>query len=462
MGVLRGRQRIASRCPDKAVLQIWCSKDGRARSRGYDSRYDFRGDFRGGFRGGARSDPCGLRRSASASFARPRDQRDPQEQRRKYDSASSLYGTPERFVGSFQKADAMLESRLTERLREQSFSSIDTRRPAARALGGGPGPERRSPWTEGARSHPGSQIYGFASTPGSRRPLVSATSSPYLPSSYSVAGDDVERLKMYSDLFEEVIERDRVFGSLLRKVKSAYDSMLQSKAMAPMPSVPPMPAPDTGPGSLGRYSESTREGPETWELYQENRALKDLVERLHMELEQAVKREQRWRSKASKLKGKVSDLYGTPAGWEQRGSMTGYPPEAWAFEAMPERRPSFQASRREPGVEAYDAALNQGGFFSLSSISPQSQLHPQEPDAGHGHVHLHSARSDESGILPQRPDRRIVRRPASVPKLDLAKTQQLEEEEYEARRDDDQYADQDGGYLVQDDGSDGDRPPSER
>ncbi|CAJ1459939.1 unnamed protein product, partial [Effrenium voratum] len=127
---------------------------------------------------------------------------------------------------------------------------------------------------------------------------------PYLPSSYSVAGDDVERLKMYSDLFEEVIERDRVFGSLLRKVKSAYDSMLQSKAMAPMPSVPPMPAPDTGPGSLGRYSESTREGPETWELYQENRALKDLVERLHMELEQAVKREQRWRSKASKLKGK--------------------------------------------------------------------------------------------------------------------------------------------------------------
>ncbi|CAJ1416174.1 unnamed protein product, partial [Effrenium voratum] len=133
------------------------------------------------------------------------------------------------------------------------------------------------------------------------------------------------------------------------------------------------------------------------------------------------------------------------------------------------RRPSFQASRREPGVEAYDAALNQGGFFSLSSISPQSQLHPQEPDAGHGHVHLHSARSDESGILPQRPDRRIVRRPASVPKLDLAKTprsfslrQQLEEEEYEARRDDDQYADQDGGYLVQDDGSDGDRPPSER
>eukprot|EP00434_Breviolum_minutum_P030152 symbB.v1.2.026667.t2/scaffold2686.1/size73053/7 len=41
---------------------------------------------------------------------------------------------------------------------------------------------------------------------------------------------------------------------------------------------------------------------EPWELHRENQALKDLIERLHMELEEAVKREQRWKTKAAKLK----------------------------------------------------------------------------------------------------------------------------------------------------------------
>merc|ERR1719262_1517253 len=141
------------------------------------------------------------------------------------------------------------------------------------------------------------------------------------------------RLKIYSDLFEEVIERDRVFGSLLRKIKTAYDMLLLRT-----PAVPPFPIDasslshhghphegmdqhswggqdNRGPSSLHSNEPTTRaEGGQAWEMQRENRVLKDLVERLHLELEEAVRREHRWKQKVTKLKARVdtSDVRQTP------------------------------------------------------------------------------------------------------------------------------------------------------
>ncbi|CAK9076105.1 D-aminoacyl-tRNA deacylase 1 (DTD) (DNA-unwinding element-binding protein B) (DUE-B) (Gly-tRNA(Ala) deacylase) (Histidyl-tRNA synthase-related) [Durusdinium trenchii] len=132
--------------------------------------------------------------------------------------------------------------------------------------------------------------------------------------------------------------------------------------------------------------------------------------------------------------------------------------EAEHLEARPQRQ-VFHANRREPGYEGVDM-LNQAHLMSLSSISPQtSQLQPM--DQG-------SARSDDSGILPQRPERRVVTRPASVPKLDLTQMQQLlEEEDYEEAEQEDedgQYDDEHqppGAGGLHDESDDGGRPPSE-
>merc|ERR1719401_803453 len=145
----------------------------------------------------------------------------------------------------------------------------------------------------------------------------------------SSAGMPESRLKIYSDLFEEVIERDRVFGSLLRKIKTAYD-MLLVRGSEHGPSQPLKgghgQSPGPSPGILGGvqqgacqnvWSQETSYGPasnepttraeqsgEGWEMHRENRVLKDLVERLHLELEEAVKREHRWKQKVTKLKAR--------------------------------------------------------------------------------------------------------------------------------------------------------------
>ncbi|CAE7454258.1 unnamed protein product, partial [Symbiodinium pilosum] len=102
-----------------------------------------------------------------------------------------------------------------------------------------------------------------------------------------------ESLKIYSDLFEEVIERDRVFGTLLRKVKTAYDMHLQDREASV---VPPMPGAEGLPKALPRgfatdpsLAAEAPDPSQPWELHRENQALKDLIERLHMELEEAVK-----------------------------------------------------------------------------------------------------------------------------------------------------------------------------
>ncbi|CAE7462096.1 unnamed protein product [Symbiodinium sp. CCMP2456] len=208
-----------------------------------------------------------------------------------------------------------MDTRLTERLREQTFSSVEPTRRRQRAA--------KAPLAgQGAYGY--NSPYGYAysgyATPGAA--TRSAASSPYQGSAYSQFGGvptelypqepASESLKIYSDLFEEVIERDRVFGSLLRKVKAAYDSHLTREVGA----VPPMPGvAESLPKALprGLASEpvlapevSQVDASQPWELHRENQALKDLIERLHMELEVAVKREQRWKNKASKLKARAN------------------------------------------------------------------------------------------------------------------------------------------------------------
>merc|ERR1711879_443100 len=74
--------------------------------------------------------------------------------------------------------------------------------------------------------------------------------------------------------------------------------------------------------------------------------------------------------------------------------------------------------------------LNQGGLLSVSSISAQTS--PPPPPDPHGNAGDESARSSDSGMLPQRPERLIVVRPTMVPSLDLSRLQmQLEEDEYD-------------------------------
>lgn len=276
--------------------------------------------------------------------------------------------------------------------------------------------------------------------------------------------------------FEEVIERDRVFGSLLRKIKTAYDMLLLRA-----PAVPPLPMDGSSMahhghtheamdqhtwgqdnrGHSGLHSNETTtraEGGQAWEMQRENRVLKDLVERLHLELEEAVRREHRWKQKVTKLKarvdgsdsrqasppqapglyGKVADdwLGGHAGGHPDFHSQAGHPPaEDRGLHDDLKRAanggvPKFHANRREPTLgdtDGQDGPLNQGGLLSLSSISPTASV-PPLPES----FNAESARSTDSGMLPQRPPRRQVVKPAHVPQLDLSKLKdQLDDEDEE-------------------------------
>jgi len=423
----------------------------------------------------------GMRRSASASnlnFTRPTAAPSmPQRpSRRRLHEASPHYVSPgDRFrnqapLRGFPHKDAVhMDTRLTERLREQTFSSVEPTRRRQRAA--------KAPMAgQGAYGYNSPYGYAYSGYATPAPAIRSAASSPYQGSAYSQFGGvptelypqepASESLKIYSDLFEEVIERDRVFGSLLRKVKAAYDSHLGREAGA----VPPMPGvaenlPKALPRGLASEpvlaSEASQvDASQPWELHRENQALKDLIERLHMELEVAVKREQRWKNKAAKLKARanasrlssstqlMAPAQETPSYWAGAG-IHGFPQMdgQWvdamgAAGARPLHEPrSFHPSRREPALDASQPVqacgpevLNQGGLFSLSSISPQhSQLQPVEPIdvPGAAASGTETARSDDSGYLPQRQERRVIR-PPSVPQLDLDQVQQhIEEDEQE-------------------------------
>lgn len=312
------------------------------------------------------------------------------------------------------------------------------------------------------------------------------------------------RLKIYSDLFEEVIERDRVFGSLLRKIKTAYDMLLLRQ-----PAVPPLPMDGVSshmshhdieqpgwtsqdpraPGSLHSNEPTTRaEGGQAWEMQRENRVLKDLVERLHLELEEAVRREHRWKQKVTKLKAKAetvelrpmqsqvaahgfsmtlddsraqlahaqkmpSDYHVQHNGHLQRdeqvyghlqrddhGQIYGHlQRDDPVFMSDPSKLiangnvPRFHASRREPTLgeaEAQEGPLNQGGLLSISSISPQTSAPPFPGETGNEYID--SARSTDNDMLPQRPPMFGRDRPDYVPRLDFSRLkEQMEEDEEE-------------------------------
>lgn len=379
-------------------------------------------------------------------------------------------------------------------------SFLDRRSPGGGATapgrGGRPGAPP-TPQTDGGRGH---GIPRPSSAQGIYMPFdVNSGTAPGGSGMGSSVGGDVSaampetRLKIYSDLFEEVIERDRVFGSLLRKIKTAYDMLVlrgpeQDSTMRMTHEGAGTPGPGEGawtpePSSVGHYvgahsnEPTTRaeDGMQAWEMHRENRVLKDLVERLNLELEEAVKREHRWKQKVVKLKSRAepmdgplqamqAHMHGHYDGHSHPGyrmhdghHIPGYhgPEEMWAapgYQKGPPLPPEdvrgpgglagagvvpgqkfFHANRREPtgppdpeGIQ--EGALNQGGLLSMSSISPQTSAPQPESLECMGGI---SERSTDSGILPQRPTRRVVR-PGHVPALDLSRlNQQLEEDEEE-------------------------------
>merc|ERR1712232_636851 len=220
----------------------------------------------------------------------------------------------------------------------------------------------------------------------------------------------------------------------------------------------------------------------------ENRGLKDLVERLHLELEEAVRREHRWKQKASKTKGRPGDVGGvqkdrdrpnhpgqfdfsyalhhdsktaqtslwpphidddmSTAPYHGHSMMAGHPMPGQGnngygnlndYEvAPPSQMPprSFHQSRREPSLASDDQQpmLNHAGLLSLSSISHAQDL-TSPPAPADRLAGQDSARSDDSGMLPQRPDRLQVNKPDCVPALDLSRLH----ERLEAEDDEDDY-----------------------
>merc|ERR1719316_1921579 len=81
------------------------------------------------------------------------------------------------------------------------------------------------------------------------------------------------KMRIYEQLFDAIIERDKVFGGLLRKVKSAYSAYLATS-----------PA-HADASALARSGDNEAITAANAELKAENAALKGLVERLHRELQ---------------------------------------------------------------------------------------------------------------------------------------------------------------------------------
>lgn len=100
--------------------------------------------------------------------------------------------------------------------------------------------------------------------------------------------------RMYSEVFEEIIQRDVQFGSALRKVKKAYDKVVRqalprppqgpppgvpNAVAVPPPSEQPLTAAAYGPGSTELVPRATLS-----EVERENRALRDQMRRMRAEL----------------------------------------------------------------------------------------------------------------------------------------------------------------------------------
>lgn len=194
--------------------------------------------------------------------------------------------------------------------------------------------------------------------------------------------------------------------------------------------------------------------PQVRELTRQNEVLKDLVERLHLELEEAVKREQRYRNKAAKLQAEAEEpsvdgaqsAEGPPS--LHSSKLAAPPPCDPRMHPHPSTFPStFHPLRREPSIE-HDSSggggpLNQGGLLSLSSISVQPSGHCTESlEASRGlgatlDAKTDTARSLDSVHLPQRPTHSHCVKPSFVPGLDLSVlAQYMDENGEESDKDD--------------------------
>jgi hypothetical protein len=181
------------------------------------------------------------------------------------------------------------------------------------------------------------------------------------------------KMRIYEQLFDAIIERDKVFGGLLRKVKSAYSAYLATS---------PAHAAETREPSAGREAIQS----ENAELKAENGALKDLVERLHRELQ------------LSRSPDTVS------------------------------RPPPPPPAHSQPAPPRLDVQLDHLGPGHPSSPSP---IRPEESSVGPSWQPLDSTRSESSNLAPDGPGRiaeanqRPFERPKSVPSLDLKQVQQM-------------------------------------
>ncbi|CAE8605528.1 unnamed protein product [Polarella glacialis] len=137
---------------------------------------------------------------------------------------------------------------------------------------------RREPKTLGRRSAMGSSQNRSSSPSG---PLAHAASAS-VPEAIE-AGLGSEMLQVYSDIFEEVICRDKQFGSTLRKVKTIYDAFLAENSSAARS------CEEAPPGSRRRNDASSSGckscaalGASFVEVERENRRLRGLLETLRL------------------------------------------------------------------------------------------------------------------------------------------------------------------------------------
>eukprot|EP00927_Polykrikos_kofoidii_P036888 TRINITY_DN3109_c0_g2_i1.p1 TRINITY_DN3109_c0_g2~~TRINITY_DN3109_c0_g2_i1.p1 ORF type:complete len:970 (-),score=180.60 TRINITY_DN3109_c0_g2_i1:28-2784(-) len=211
------------------------------------------------------------------------------------------------------------------------------------------------------------------------------------------------RLKIYSDLFEEVIERDRVFGSLLRKIKTAYDMLLLrgggnaggcghegSMLQGPhdtfngsrLGGTDGHRTPEHGVRSYGGtlHSNEPTTRNEAWEMQRENRALKDLVERLHLELEEAVRREQRWKQKATRLKARGDTSIMPPMPTKDK---MGYETITCGLPAPPPEQMEPEPPSKQISHQTYTDGSHMCGLPAPAPQQPHMQQQQQHQQAHH-------------------------------------------------------------------------------
>mmetsp|Transcript_133785 Transcript_133785/g.303446 ORF Transcript_133785/g.303446 Transcript_133785/m.303446 type:complete len:465 (+) Transcript_133785:100-1494(+) len=155
----------------------------------------------------AASRPMARSTSATSLRARPKTAPLPgsSDSRSMARRTAPKHAAPPAASTAFRSDALQLEVSLTERLHTWQQTSQSSYAPAAAS------PDRSAPRDFGSSAGVDSRF--GRSAPAETPQQASATPAPAKSS----------KLAIYRELFEEVIERDKVFGSLLRKIKRAYD-----------------------------------------------------------------------------------------------------------------------------------------------------------------------------------------------------------------------------------------------